>query len=65
MKNYSSREVIAILLADGWFLVNVSGSHYQFKHPVKKGRTTVKHPTKSIPIQTLKMIEKQSGLIFK
>ncbi|NLK45170.1 MAG: addiction module toxin, HicA family [Treponema sp.] len=65
MKNYSSREIIKMLIADGWFEVNIVGSHHQFKHPVKKGRTTVKHPTKSIPLKTLKMIEKQSGLSFK
>ena len=37
-KRYSSKELIRILEADGWFLVNVEGSHYQFKHPIKKGR---------------------------
>jgi len=34
----------------------------QFKHPVKKGRVTVPHPERDIPIGTLKSIEKQSGL---
>ena len=62
MKNYSSREVIQALEADGWTLVTVSGSHYQFKHPTKKGRTTVKHPDKDIPRPTLDSIERQSGL---
>lgn len=65
MKSYSSREVISKLQADGWYLVNVVGSHHQFKHPVKKGRTTVKHPDKDIPPKTLRMIEKQSGLKFR
>ena len=65
MKSYSSREVIEMLLADGWYLVNTVGSHHQYKHPVKKGRTTVKHPDKDIPLQTLKSIERQSGLKFK
>lgn len=65
MKSYSSREVIEILLADGWYLVNTVGSHHQYKHPVKKGRTTVKHPDKDIPLPTLKSIERQSGLKFK
>ena len=63
-KNYSSREVIKLLIADGWYLVNVVGSHHQFKHPTKKGRTTVKHPDKNIPLPTLKSIERQSGLRF-
>ena len=64
MKSYSSREVIRILEADGWYLVNVVGSHHQFKHPTKKGRTTVKHPDKDIPLKTLRSIERQSGLRF-
>lgn len=65
MKSYSSREVIAMLQEDGWYLVNTVGSHHQFKHPTKKGRTTVKHPDKDIPLPTLKSIERQSGLKFK
>lgn len=38
MKSLSSREVIKILEEDGWYKVNVTGSHHQFKHPTKKGR---------------------------
>lgn len=64
MKSLSSREVIKKLEEDGWYKVNVTGSHHQFKHPTKKGRVTVKHPDKDIPIKTLKSIEKQSGLTF-
>ena len=64
MKSYSSKEVIRLLKADGWYLVNTTGSHYQFKHPTKKGRTTVKHPDKDIPPKTLRSIEEQSGLTF-
>jgi predicted RNA binding protein YcfA (HicA-like mRNA interferase family) len=65
MKSYSSREIIKFLLEDGWYEVNVFGSHHQYKHPVKKGRVTVKHPDKDIPPATLKSIEKQSGLHFQ
>ena len=65
MKSYSSREVIKMLKADGWYEVNVVGSHHQYKHPNKQGRTTVKHPDKDIPFSTLKRIEEQSGLKFK
>ncbi len=65
MKSYSSREIIKILKADGWYEVNVVGSHHQFRHPVKKGRVTVKHPDKDIPLKTLKSIEDQPGLIFE
>lgn len=64
MREYTSKEVIKILEADGWYEANVVGSHHQFKHPTKKGRVAVKHPVKSIPIGTLKSIERQSGLKF-
>lgn len=64
MKSFSSREIIKLLKKDGWYEVSCVGSHHQFKHPTKKGRTTVKHPDKDIPPKTLKRIEEQSGLIF-
>lgn len=65
MRSYSSREVISALIADGWYEVNVVGSHHQFKHPVKRGRVTVKQPCKDIPRKTLDSIERQSGLKFR
>ena len=65
MKSYSYREVIKILEADGGYEVSVHGSHHQYKHPTKKGRTTIKHPDKDIPVKTLKRIEDQSGVKFK
>lgn len=65
MKSYSSREVIAILKKDGWYEVNCEGSHHQFKHDIKKGRVTVKHPDKDMDIEVMKSIERQSGLKFK
>ncbi|WP_416861654.1 type II toxin-antitoxin system HicA family toxin [Lacrimispora xylanolytica] len=40
-------------------------SHHRYKHPTKKGRKTVKHPDKDIPLPTFKSIERQSGLKFK
>ncbi|ABB14399.1 type II toxin-antitoxin system HicA family toxin [Carboxydothermus hydrogenoformans] len=62
MKAYSSREIIEILKNDGWFLYEVRGDHHQFKHPVKKGKVTVPHPKKNIPIKTVKSILKQAGI---
>ena len=47
---------------DGWFLVNVVGSHQQFKHPTKKGKVTIPHPKKDLPIGTVHSILKQAGL---
>lgn len=57
-----SRAVIAALKADGWHQVAQKGSHLQFKHPTKPGRTTVPHPKRDLPLGTLRSIEKQSGL---
>ena len=55
MTSYSSRQIIAILEKDGWYRIKGSGSsHQQFKHPVKKGIVTEKHPCKDIPPDTLK-----------
>ena len=65
MKSYSSRGVIQLLKEDGWYEMNVVGGHYQFKHPSRKGRVTVKHPDKDIPRKTLDSIERQSGLLFR
>ncbi|KQU73186.1 hypothetical protein ASC75_05940 [Aminobacter sp. DSM 101952] len=60
-----SREVIRLLVADGWLEVARKGSHVQFKHPVKKGRVTVPDPKRDIPLGTLRSIEKQSGIRLK
>ncbi|MGJ5034629.1 type II toxin-antitoxin system HicA family toxin [Bradyrhizobium sp. HKCCYLRH3059] len=58
----NSRDVISVLQRDGWVQVAQKGSHVQFKHPAKKGRVTVPHPSRDLPIGTLKSIEKQAGL---
>ena len=57
-----SKEIIKRLKADGWQEVGQKGSHKQFKHPEKKGRVTVPHPVKDMPIGTRKSIENQSGV---
>ena len=65
MKSYSSREVLSILKADGWYEVGCVGDHHQFKHPTKKGRVTLTHPKKDIPLKTLKSIGTQAGIKFE
>ncbi|WPP47558.1 type II toxin-antitoxin system HicA family toxin [Pseudomonas sp. AN-1] len=52
-----SREVIALLEADGWYEVAAKCSHHQFKHPTKPG-----NPKSEIPKGTLQSILKQAGL---
>ena len=58
----NSRDVIRLLLADGWVEVARRGSHAQFKHPTKPGRVTVPHPKRELPLGTLKSIERQAGV---
>ena len=64
MRSYSSRDVMKILLQDGWAEINCVGDHHQFKHPTKKGKVTLRHPVKDLGVRDLKSIEKQSGLKF-
>jgi len=58
-----SREVIQLIEADGWYEVEVKGSHHQFRHPIKRGRVTVPHPKSELPKGTVRSILKQAGLI--
>lgn len=62
MKSYSSREIVKLIEDDGWYLVRVKGSHHQFKHPIKKGLTTVKHSAKDLDPKTVRRIFEQAGL---
>lgn len=41
MKALKVKEVIELLIKDGWSVVAQKGSHRQFKHPTKSGRVTV------------------------
>lgn len=57
------REILELLVDDGWYLVKQEGSHRQFKHPVKKGRVTVAgHPGHDLALGTLNSILKQAGI---
>lgn len=64
MKSYSSRDIIKMLEADGWYLERTVGSHKHFLHKSKPGITTVPHPKKDLPLKTVKSISKQSGINF-
>ena len=61
-KTYSSRKVIQILSADGWYHAATQGDHYQFKHPTKPGKVTVPHPKKDLSKYVIQSIKKRSGL---
>ena len=59
----SSRRLIQIIRADGWYEVErTGGSHRQFKHPTKSGRVTVPDPKPDLPIGTVRSALKQAGL---
>ena len=64
MKSYSSRDVLKMLLKDGWVEINCEGDHHQFKQPTKPGKVTLRHPVKDLGVRDLKSIERQSGLKF-
>lgn len=57
----NSRKLIKLLEQDGWVRVAIKGDHWQFKHPVKKGRVTVPHPTRDIKPGTVFSIYRQAG----
>ena len=62
MMALSSREIIRKMTQDGWVEVARKGSHKHFRHPIKRGRVTVPHPVKDMPLGTERSIERQSGL---
>ncbi|MGM0563662.1 MAG: type II toxin-antitoxin system HicA family toxin [Pseudomonadota bacterium] len=58
----NSKKLLKILKDNGWEVDRVRGSHHQLKHPFKSGLVTIPHPTKDLPVGTVKMIKKQAGL---
>lgn len=57
------RDMIKMLIDDGWYLVRTKGSHQQYRHPDKPGLVTVAgHGGDDIAPRTLKSMLKQAGL---
>ncbi|MGE9965555.1 type II toxin-antitoxin system HicA family toxin [Fusicatenibacter saccharivorans] len=56
------REIEKLLLDDGWFLVDVRGSHHQYKHPIKPGKVTIPNHRGDIPQRVVNSILKQADL---
>jgi len=54
--------LISQIVADGWYLVRVRGSHHHFKHPSKPGWVTVPHPKKDLLTKTAVSILQQALL---
>jgi predicted RNA binding protein YcfA (HicA-like mRNA interferase family) len=57
------RDLLRLLVDDGWYLARTKGSHQQYKHPTKPGLVTVAgKPNDDIAPGTLRSILKQAGL---
>jgi len=57
------RDIIKLIEADGWYLVDTKGSHRQYKHMVKLGRVTIAGKSNDdLAPGTLNSILKQAGL---
>jgi len=59
------REMHKILRKDGWYFYKQSGSHEQFRHPVKPGKVTVPNhgPNEDLDHELVKSILTQAGLL--
>ncbi len=57
-----SGDLIRDLMATGWCLDRVRGSHHVFKHPTRAGHVTVPHPKKELGKGLVAAIRKQAGL---
>ena len=54
------------MVTNGWFLVRVSGSHYQYKHPTNQHTITIpNHNGKDLSVGVLKNLEKITGLSLR
>ena len=57
------RDAIRLIERDGWYLVQIRGSHRQYKHLQKAGRVTVAgHPSDDLAPGTWASILKQAQL---
>ena len=53
------KDLVKMIETDGWYLARISGGHWQYKHPTKRGLVT-------IPLKISKNIElsimRQAGI---
>jgi predicted RNA binding protein YcfA (HicA-like mRNA interferase family) len=55
-------EIERVILRDGWRLKTVNGSHYQYVHPVKKGKVTIPYHPGDLDTRAIRSIMKQAKL---
>ena len=59
----TAKEVERLIKADGWYKVDIQGSHHHYKHPTKRGKLTIPfHGKKELKKATANSILKQAGL---
>ncbi len=57
------RNLIKLIEADGWQFHHQTGSHRQYRHPIKRGTVTIAgKPNDDVPAGTLANILRQAGL---
>lgn len=56
------KDIERIIVADGWVVKSIKGSHFQYEHPVKPGKVTIPHHPGDLNPKTIKSILKQAGL---
>jgi predicted RNA binding protein YcfA (HicA-like mRNA interferase family) len=57
------RDAIKLVVADGWKIVRIRGSHRHYHHPTKTGIVTIAgHPSAELDPGTKAAILKQAGL---
>ena len=57
----NSREIISLLIKDGWVLKRVTASHHHFGKAGVPVIVTVPHPKRDLPVGTVRSIYKQAG----
>jgi len=60
-----TRDILRLILDEGWYQVAQRGSHRQFKHPSRPGKVTIAgHPSEEEEMDegTRKSIFKQAGI---
>ena len=62
MKPMKPKEVMRLLIQNGWYEVPAVGGHRQFKHDSFPNKITVSFHHAEIKPKTLKSILKQAGL---
>ena len=63
MRRMTPRQVLRVLMNNGWYIEKQSGSHVKMRYQTKPGYVTVPmHGKKQLKPKTLKSIFQQAGL---